>query len=345
MTIRMILSRSSREPLRRLALLLLATLVLAWPNIGHSVPRAQIYQASVPQPERSEAGQSAAFEAAMKVVLVRATGRRGAGEDPALAPLVRAARRYVQQYRSAGEGQLWVAFDGAAIERWLTQNGQPLWGHTRPATLVLLAVPGGAQGGSVLTQGDSSDLKDAVDAAATERGVPLLWPSAAELQREHLDYATVTGTAAAALAEAAHRLGGEAVLAGRAQNATAASPIRWSFVFQERSSEFTADAGEGPNRAADIFAGMFAASGAVVPVDLEVSGVRELKDYAQLQSYLESLAVVTHLDVEELSGETVHLKLTTRGGAEALAHVLSLDTHWQPQPAGDNGGLRYQLRH
>lgn len=326
-------------------LLLLATLALAWPQLGRCMTRAEIYQATVPLPERSEAGQSAAFEAAMRVVLVRATGRRSAAEDPALGPLVHGARRYVQQYRAAGEGLLWVAFDGAAIERWLTQNGQPLWGHTRPATAVLLAVPGGVQGGTVLTQADSSDLKGAVDAAAAERGVPILWPSAAELQREHLDYATVAGTAPSALAEAAHRLGAEAVLVGRAQNATAASPIRWSFLFQERSSEFTADAGEGPSRAADIYAGMFAASGAVVPVDLEVSGVRELKDYAQLQSFLESLAVVTHLDVAELSGETVHLKLTTRGGAEALAHVLSLDTHWQPQPAGDNGALRYQLRH
>ena len=35
----------------------------------------------------------------MKTVLVRVTGRRSADEDPALAPLIGNARRYVQQYR------------------------------------------------------------------------------------------------------------------------------------------------------------------------------------------------------------------------------------------------------
>ncbi len=73
----------------------------------------------------------------MKVVLVRVTGRRSAEDDPALAPLVGNARRYVQQYRATPDGQLWVSFDGPAIERWLTQNGQPLWGHERPTTVRL----------------------------------------------------------------------------------------------------------------------------------------------------------------------------------------------------------------
>ena len=94
-----------------------------------------MYQAMTPVAERSEAAQTAAFQNAMKTVLIRVTGRRNADEDPALSPLVSNARRYVQQYRPAPDGQLWVTFDGAAIERWLTQNGQPLWGHERPTTL------------------------------------------------------------------------------------------------------------------------------------------------------------------------------------------------------------------
>ena len=95
---------------------------------------------------RCEGTDNAPFQAAMKTVLVRVTGRRYADEDPALAPLVSNARRYVQQYRAAPDNQLWVAFDGPAIERWLTQNGQPLWGHERPATLVLV---GGANRAAV----------------------------------------------------------------------------------------------------------------------------------------------------------------------------------------------------
>src|SRR5271170_6676762 len=103
-----------------------------------ALTRAELYQATVPVADRSEASLAAAFEAALKIVLARVTGRRAAQDDPALAPLVANARRYVQQYRAAPDGQLLVAFDGAAIDRWLTQNNQPLWGHERPATFVWL---------------------------------------------------------------------------------------------------------------------------------------------------------------------------------------------------------------
>ena len=57
-----------------------------------------------PLADRTEAAQTEAFQTAMKTVLVRVTGRRSAEDDPALAPLVANARRYVQQYRG-GAGQ------------------------------------------------------------------------------------------------------------------------------------------------------------------------------------------------------------------------------------------------
>ena len=45
------------------------------------------------------------------------------------------------------------------------------------------------------------------------------------------------------------------------------------------------------NRAADLYAGLFAASGNLVPVDIEVTGVGDLREYANVQTYLESLDV------------------------------------------------------
>src|SRR5580692_12025392 len=173
------------------AFLCLSAACLCWADASRALTRAELYQARAPVADRSEAAQSAAFQEAMKMVLVKVTGRRTADEDPALAPLVTNARRYVQQCRSAPDNQLWVAFDGAAIERWLTQNGQPLWGQERPTTLVLLAVTTGAQTGVVVAIDDGSELKAAIDAAAAARGLPLLWPSAAELQRNRLDYPIV----------------------------------------------------------------------------------------------------------------------------------------------------------
>jgi hypothetical protein len=317
-----------------------AAMGLAGAALG--LTRTEIYQATVPAPSRSDSVHAAAFQAAMKIVLVRVTGRRTAGEDTALEPLVSGAGRYVQQYRDAPDGKLWVAFDGAAIERWLTQNGQPLWGRERPSTFVWLAVQTGPQTGTVVTADDTSELKAAIDAAATARGIPLIWPSAADVQRSQLDYATLMAKDAGSLADAAHHLGADGVLIGHANGPTTAANVRWTELFQDRSSEFSG-ALEGVNRIADAYAAIFAASGALAPIDIQVSGIDNLQDYAAVQTYLESMTFIAHVGVQELAGDTVTFRLSTRGGADSLQHALALNGRLQSLPAGDNGIQRFQL--
>jgi uncharacterized protein len=333
----------SRRNLRPAVLLCLTLSALCLGTAAAALTRAELYQATVPVADRSEAAQTAAFQTAMSTVLVRVTGRRTAEDDPALAPLVSNARRYVQQYRGGPDGQLWVSFDGPAIERWLTQNGQPLWGHERPATFVWLAVQTGPQSGSVVTAGENSELKGAVDAAAALRGVPLIWPSAADLQRNHVDYAAVSGGASAGLADLARHLGGEGVLIGRASGPSSGATVRWTHLFQDRSSEYSG-AVEGVNRAADLYAGLFAASGNLMPIEIEVTGVSDLREYASVQNYLESLTFISHVGVAAMTGDTIRFRLATRGGAESLQRALSLNGRLQPIAAGDNGILRFQLR-
>jgi uncharacterized protein len=334
----------SRGNLRTAVLLCLSLAALCLGNAALALTRAELFQATVPAADRSEAAQAGAFQAAMKMVLVRVTGRRSAEDDPALAPLIGNARRYVQQYRGAADGQIWVSFDGPAIERWLTQNGQPLWGHERPTTYVWLTAQTGPQAGTLIAADDTSELKTAIDAAATLRGVPLLWPSAAEIQKDHLDYAGVNTAAPATLADIGRRSGGDGILIGKAAGINDTASVRWTLLFQDHSSEFSGTL-EGVNRTADLYAGLFAASGSLAPVDIEVIGVGDVRQYANLQAYLESLSFISRVNVAALTGDTVRFRLTTRGGAESLQRALSLNGQLQPIAAGDNGVLRFQLQH
>jgi hypothetical protein len=330
--------------LRPAVFLCFAAAALCATDAGLALTRAELYQATAPLADRSEAAQAAAFQTAMQIVLVRVTGRRSAEDDPTLAPLLGNARRYVQQYRAAPDNQLWVSFDGPAIERWLTQNGQPLWGHERPTTLVWLTAQTGAQSGTVISADSPTELKMSIDAAAASRGLPLLWPSAADIQKNHLDYSAVNAAAPSVLAEIGRRLGGEGVLIGKAGGTTAAANVRWTHLFQDRSSEYSG-ALEGVNRTADLYAELFAASGTLAPIDIEVTGVGDLRDYANLQSYLESLTFISHVSVVGLTGDSIRFRLATRGGAESLQRTLSLNGRLQPIAAGENGIQRFQLRH
>ncbi len=138
-------------------------------------------------------------------------------------------------------------------------------------------------------------------------------------------------------------MGADGVLIGRASSAGANANVRWTHLFQDRSSEFSG-ALEGVNRAADMYAGMFAASGGLVPVEIEVAGVNDLRDYASLETYLESFTFISHVSVESLSGDTIRFRLSTRGGNDSLQRALSLNGRLQPLAAGENGIQRFQLR-
>ncbi len=327
--------------------LALTALLLAAP-FADAVPRADLYQAVVPMPDRSEGGQAGAFETALRIVLVRVTGRRSAGEDAPLAALVGEARRYVQQYRAAPDNQLWVAFDANAIDRWLAQNGQPIWGHDRPATFVWLAVPAaGGQGGAVVKNDDSLDAKAALDAEAQLRGIALRWPTAADLQAHHIDYAAVANSPNATLVDLGQRLGGEGVLIGRPVLTGGVVAFRWVLHFQDQGSEF-AGVTEGVDAAADLYAGLFAASGAPAAVDIDVDGLSDVRAYARVQTYLESLAFVSHVSVRAVDADHALFRLTVRGGASALQRAISVDGSLEPAgaTAGATAGavLHFHLR-
>ena len=49
--------------------------------------------------------------------------------------------------------------------------------------------------------------------------------------------------------------------------------------------------------------------------------------------------------VVALSGDTIIFRLATRGSAESLQRALSLNGRLQPVAGGDNGILRFHLRH
>jgi hypothetical protein len=334
--------------LRRAALCCVCAVLLQLGGTAQALTRTELYQTTAPVTDRSDAAQTAAFQYGMRTVLVRVTGNRDADEDAALAPLVSSARRYVQQYRAAADGQLWMAFDGAAIERWLTQNGQPVWGRERPETFIWLAAqtgtPSGNQSGDLITAEDTSELKASIDAAASQRGLPIIWPSAADAQKNHVDYAAVNGGSPAVLADIAHRLGGEGVLIGRANGTSATASVRWTHLFQDRSSEYSGST-DGVNRAADLYASLFAASGSLQPVEIEVTGIGDLRAYADIENYLESQTFISRLSVQALNGDTVRFRLATRGGAESLQRELQLSGLLTPIAAGDDGTQRFQLHH
>jgi hypothetical protein len=162
------------------------------------------------------------------------------------------------------------------------------------------------------------------------------------VQRSGLTYADLVQGPASAFAETGKRLGADGVLVGRAADTRGTSTVRWVFLFQGRSSEFSGSL-EGVNRAADVYAGIYAASGENSAVNIEVGGVADLQTYASVQSYLESLTQISRVSVVGFDNDTLRLRLVTRGGIEPLQRVLGQDGRLQPAAGGPAGVPRYRL--
>ena len=249
-----------------------------------------LYTVTVPYTGENDA----AFREAMRAVLVRVTGRPDAPDMANLAPLVAQASRYVASFRRAAGNQLSVSFNGAAIENAVDASGLASWGNERPVTLVWLALDRGGGRRALVSASDTSAEKARVDASASRRGLPIVWPDAGD------DLVRATQQAWSgnhdALVDAARRYGADGVLIGRARQ-TARRDLRSGMEFLVVQALPRSVAGEleaGPELAAERYAGVYASQGAAQRTEqiVTVTGIASLEAYASAMRTLSKLAPV-----------------------------------------------------
>ncbi len=274
--------------------------------------------------------QNGAFQEAMRVALVRITGRRDADQDPALAPLIADARRFVQIFRPApgGSGTL-VTLDAAAIERAVTAAGRGTWPRERPVALVvILQAPPGA---------DAAAVRRAIEDTASHRGLPVVLASA---QSAGLGVAS-EGDAALS---AARRLGADVALVGQADPGDA-SLWRWTYFGVGTTESFSGAVSSGVHGTADRLAAATEATLQRPEQDalVQVSGVASLRDYAQVSRLLASSTGVRSVTLLESSNGVAVYRVLARGGGDGLAAALA--AHARLLPATDaSGRLAYQFQ-
>jgi hypothetical protein len=306
----------------RIRLLWLACLLL--PIASWAGRPVRVYDIDV---KGAGAPSAAALQDALKRVLVRATGRSDAAADPALAAIVADAPHYMQSSRAAQDGATHVVFDAAALASAITAAGRSTWDTNRPFTLVVLSPP---------LAGPAADAaRRELDAAAEARGLPISFvplalvdAAGAELGRD-------------GLLAAAQKLGGDAILIGRSDEAGSNGAWQWTLYTGFVSENFTAGLTAGLNGAVDALARVQDVSepqGEMV-VQVEIDAVVALADYAQVGRLLQSAPGVRSVNVAEASGTMVIFSVRVRGGGPALDRALASSGHFV---SGAAGGARLQ---
>jgi uncharacterized protein len=324
---------------RRCACVLLVALLALSAPLAPAATVVGLYEGTVPG-DASETGRAAAADAALRQVVVRVTGRRGAASDAALASLYAAAQRYVQTFRPAAGGLVTVGFDADAVDAALVQAGQPLWGRNRPATLVVLVLesPGLPP---TLVGGADADEKRAADRAAQLRGVPLAWPGAVDAAVAGQLIEAATAQRGEALLELATRYDASGVLAGR----SAGAGVQWSWYLPVGQGRVAGTAEDGVHAVADRYAAALTSGqgGAIALLPVVVTGTRGPADLAAVAAALEGIPNVRGVQLERASGSTVTFRVNFRGDLDALRRAVAAGGRLVPEE-GEPGTIRFALQ-
>lgn len=302
----------------------LGVVLTATASLACAARPVDVYEVSV-----HGADAAATVSEAMREVLVRATGRRDAASNPAFAPLIARAAQYVRATRNLGDDTVQVSFDGPALQQQIVAAGGRVWDEQRPFTIVVLSPPP--------TGPADDEARQSLEGIAEGRGLPVtLVPMAV---------ADSSGNplTSDALLTSAQRLGGDALLLGRADPVGGA--WQWTLLTGFSTTSWNGTFADGINGAADALSVVQGNGPALTEQDavVEVTGVATLADYASVERMLSELPGVQRSGLAEADGTTARFDVLILGGAEAIGRALAHSTHLAPTGAA-GASLSYQFR-
>jgi uncharacterized protein len=340
--------------------------------LGASVQGAVVdglYEASVPVPDQTPAARNVALQQALAAVLVKVTGERTAGRVPALAALTGNPNQFLQQYHYeqtqdangnapasgvtyfdltrngalaiAGTGLvLHAKFDPEAVDQAVSKAGEPVWGRERPATLVWLALQDGNTR-TILSATSNPAVTQAMNAAATQRGVPLIFPVMDAQDQQAIAFADVWTNNASAIQQASARYKPDAILVGNIYLVSAGQyAVRWQLTSSGSVQAWSGAAGdlvsvttEGLQTAADDYAKQYAIGAGAIGVEgvsVQVDGVNSVDVYARVLAYLNNLTPVKSVQVHQVKNGSVYFRIDTRGSVANLAQAITLGDLLKP---------------
>jgi len=342
--------------LRSLAYILLLLMpLIAAP--GWSAVVSNLYEASVPVTQRSDAALSEAARRALSQVFVKVSGSDAVLSYPEVSTALGKARSYVQQYAYVVDDdglQARFEFDAAVVSGIVTDAGAPLWTANRPEVLLWLVVDT-EQGRRFVTADSDPEQVALLREAFNQRGVPVRLPLYDLTDSAALTPDQAWSQSSDALRAASARYDVSEILGGRAAALSTGGWVGdWTYLTEEyrldrsiTAADNTVFIRDGVAIVAEDMASRYAVAakrsqssgGGMMVVD----GVRSYSDYASIVSWLEGLELIKHANVEQISGEQIELRLIAQADADQLSSIIELNDRLVPVPQVSNPDrLAYQ---
>jgi len=323
----------------------------------HAVEVQELYQGEViVQSRDNERERLRGFADALRQVLVKITGNRQVLDLPQIRRGLSVADDYVDtwsyQALDNGDGNtdqqpgiaMSVNFFEPEVLSLLDSAGVPLWPGNRPYTLIWMVIQD-ELGERQLVGANNDDFRDVmgiVDQLAAARGLPILLPILDLEDRRAVSVGDVWDMHADTLLEATSRYQSESVLVMRIFRSLNGEIYgRGNYLFRNQVLElesFESDMTSFITDSVDLAARELSAYYAVLlsgtessmEVNLTVTGISTVEDYAGLLGYVGQLTDVNNVQVAAINQETVQLKLVTGGQLRQLVETIALNRNLVP---------------
>lgn len=310
---------------------------------SHAVIVSDLYQVRISVTDQSEESRQTAIQEALLQVVVKVSGQRDNAQNEQVLGAAAAAERYIRSFRYIRDDsetglRLEVDFAANLIDQLLRSGQLPVWGKSRPLVLVWLGVEDNLQRIRVTPAVDV--WHSAMESAANERGIPLLWPAYDLEDDVALPVESLWGMFKTDILQASQRYMADATLAGRL---TPDGQGGWQFrgFLQHKGDnlELTASAEEHAvvlRQVADQVASFMAARYAVLNdgtsggYQLIIDGVADFHAYQNILTYLKANVAINDVKIISVNGQTLTLELDLAAEWNQVWTTLALDKRLLP---------------
>ena len=325
-----------------------------------------LYNVSVIVESQSTAARDKAITDSFADLLVKITGMPTVAEREGVAEMLNNAKRYVRSFRyqqikpvtrenvvslwqteaepevlqtteseeeSAPQQRLIVSFDEKAVGDALWKARLPVWGKTRPATLMWVAFQD-SEKRMLIDSKQKTELQEYVDQQAGKRGLPIMLPRMDEADKNKINVTDVWGGYRAPLELASLSYGADVVASARLllkNDNTWES--RWSLMQGDDVEYWRVEAPDvesllkqGVDDLAERISQRYVHVATVSDGEavIYVSDVNNVFDYNRVSKYLNGLAGVKKAELIEVKANQVAFKLDLRSSAKLLKQSIAL---------------------
>lgn len=327
---------------------LILLLILGFSSVpARAVEVTDLYETELPVSSQGRTERHQAVRMALAEVLIKVTGNEQVALLPGIPELFGRSLQLLQQYRyrteinRAGDGEiaepqqwLWVRFNQAGLDKALREINVPIWGRTRPTTLLWLAVEQQGQR-SLFGGSDNSELLDRITAQAKRRGIPVVLPLLDLEDQQRIKASDVWINFQDNILNASARYPSEAILVGRLLDLGSGRwQARWSLNLGGQLYDWShtglldSALSYGVEGTASTLAKHFvrAPTNESGELLILVKDVRNLTDFARSERYLRALNGVTRVYAGQVDNDRVLFAIKTRGDQQALLEAVRLSS-------------------